>query len=653
MKKKIILLISLISTFSVASIGVLAAKSYKGHTVDGDLVTYTMTLDENNHLSNIESVSETLDRGSSKTARGSDIEFEFSHNAKVESSASFIEFANSGGQIRNLDPINGLIKLEYLCNRDLNLHYGSNPNNLHNEAFLARTGSHSWDPSATYTFQVGYSYPAYFKIDCPDDGQVFLLKFTYSCVATPDPDRNDGVWEYSIHDDYATITGYHIDSGDIPEDGVLTVPYSLGGKTVRFINSDVLANVPWVRHIVLPFVGQTLRTHTAEADGKSLEFGSIFASSNPTGSISYVPIQQHSNTWFIPANLKTVTVTGGNRDTIPNDDYIPEYSFYGADTLTQINIFGPTLPSQSTDYMIKGIGAYAFGNCTGVSEMHLPTSINSIGNNAFAGDPDLVIRSYSSISITDEMNPDFARVTERYADTVIYKGVEYDLYKKDSNTYANAIRLASNLANVLSLDEEIVVEGNTYALKSIANRAFSGCSNLERVYVPAGMEKVGHLAFKGLYKASIILKDEPTSEVYLSNWDQDTGLVVPGFTGGDRFEQDNVSYLPLSSGYFADYIVDETATILPLDQFFINDYVYVSAYFAQSNQNITEISLIKNVVLGDACFFGCSNLATVQYAGTVSEWNALVSGGKIGANVFANTQVTQIICDGGTVPVNA
>ena len=55
--------------------------------------------------------------------------------------------------------------------------------------------------------------------------------------------------------------------------------------------------------------------------------------------------------------------------------------------------------------------------------------------------------------------------------------------------------------------------------------------------------------------------------------------------------------------------------------------------------------------MGDYSFYNCSELATVQYAGTKSEWEALVSSGRIGVNVFAGTKVTQVICDGGTEPV--
>ena len=644
MKNSIIL--GLVAAFSFGAAVLFTANKDKLIVAESHPSTYTLFVDEHTFFSNIYSVSESKDRGTVKTSLGADVEFEYSHDAKVETTAAFIEFANSGGEIHNVDPINGLFKIDYSCNQDLNLYYGFSPNNLIYSRYLSATGA-SWDPDGSFTFESEYGHPTYFKISSPSDTQIYRLRLHYSCIPSPDPYGTKGTWEYVNHNSEITITGFSINSEDIPEDGVLAVPNAIDGVPVHYIDAGALANVPWVRHIVLPFVGQAYFT---PSDGKSEEFGSIFASSLPPGG-TYIPMQQRYNTWYIPRDLTKVTVYHGNSTDHSLDYNIPDYAFYGADNLTEINIYGPISSEESTNYRTKRIGQYAFANCVNVSELYLPMSINYINSNAFAGNEDMIIRSYGSINITDAMNPNYARVTENYWDTVTYNGIIYDLYKSGGNTYANAMGLVSEPASSnLHLEGDIVVGNNTYHCKSVANRAFSDISEYTRISLPAGMEKVGHLAFKGDYMASIIVRDDPSDDsVYLSNWAQDTGVVAPEYTG-EALTQFSVRYLELKSGYFADYVTDNAA-VIQLDQFDINVPVYVGAYFAQNNENITSVSLPKNVTMGRASFINCANLSIVQYAGTVEEWNTLYSSGKIGANTFANTQVTEIICNGGATPV--
>ena len=648
MKKKTILLLSLTVACAVSATAFIVA-NHSGNLIapEGEATTFEIHLDSDNHLFNTSSVSETKSRGYAKTKKGSDVEFEYPTNANITHSSCFIEFAEGGGSVYNTTAINGLINLNYKCNRDIHIYYGFSPDNLHYDLFLERTGSHSSDPYKSMVFQNDYGYPSFFKITCSEDVQIYDLSLTYTCSASVDPFRIDGEWEYTIKDaGQVTITGYHIDSDKIPSDGILVVPATFEGVKVYKINPGVLSNVPWVKHIVLPFVGQSWYIE----EEMSHDFGSIFASSNPTGSTALTPIQQHKQTWFVPSGLKTVTVINGNRD-YDLRYKIPNYAFYGADNLEVINLVGPTTAAQSTSYHVQIIGSYTFAHCTNVKEIYLPTSITTIDEGAFAGDDNLIIRSYGTYHFADSRNPSYAKLTENYIETVTYNGIIYDLYRSDDKVYANAMGLAYPLfASVLNLDHEVKANGKTYTCNSIANRAFMDLTNLERIYLPADMANVGHLAFKGCYRASIILKDDLSSEAYLSDWAKDTGIVAPNYTGEEATEFYNVSYLPLNNALFADYITESVGE-LRLDKSGSLVTIYVSAFFALGNDVIEALDLPKDIVLGDCAFKDCSNLTTVQYAGTVDEWNALVSNGFIGANIFAGTQVTQIICNGGYVPV--
>jgi len=666
MKKKKVLLISLMTTCVLAAAGAIALVSPSNNlSVSGERDSYQMVLDADNQPKNVQSVSETKDRGTAKTKLGNDITFEYTHGANITHSSCFIMFESGGGEFHNIDPINGLFKLRYRINKDFNIYYGSSLDNYAYSEFLSNSGSHSYDDPKEFTFNSNYGYPSYFKFSCPEDVQVFSFELSYSCVASLDPYRSEGTWSYEdIPAEMGVkITGFTIQSEDIPADHVLTVPHTLDGNRVSQIEAGVLANVPWVEHIVLPFVGQNWKT-----DGSgSHEFGSIFRSSNPPGDTSYALIQQHGSSWYIPQNLRTVTLIGSNRH--GNDEnrqyYIPEYAFYGADRLTQINIFGPTSSGQSSDYKISAIGSYAFGNCSGLTELYLPTSISTIYDNAFAGDPNLIIRSYGTVNITDAMNPNFAKVTENYIETITYNGVIYDLYKSNDEIRANALGFESSEISNLRLDTNIYIGDKTYACRSIANGAFADCSTLQLVRIRGAMEKVGHNAFKGCYRASILLKDSTaSSSVYLENWANDTGMVVLGFTGGASEKHHSsgyatkleVEFLPLNSGYFAYkiYANPDEDGVIHFDDMFTDAStpISIAAYFEEGNSDLTHLYLPKNIAMGKYSFFNCAKLCEVHYAGSKDEWNALVANGTIGVNSFAGTMVEEIICDDDTVSVD-
>ena len=658
MKKKSIIILSIIGACSVATAALLAfVKPDNYLSVLGDRETYTIALDENNRLIDRSASTEGKERGTAKTHKGNDIIFECSSSARQD--VGFIDFYDGAGELYNVDPINGLTKLKYKCNKGITLKSGFSFDNLYNSQDLSPTGSHSYDDYATINIQSDYGYPSYFKIECPDETQVFELIFYYSCVASPDPYKIVGNWSYTTYADpdfgspQSKITDFSIDPEDIPADGMLVVPSSLGGNHVGFIDQGVLDDCKWIKHIVLPFVGQTYRTDDSSG---SHDFGSIF--SRVSGHDGYSPMTQHGGTWYVPTGLQTVTVLRGNR--VNGSDFrykIPDYGFYGATNLTQVNLVGPTSLDQPTEYKLEIIGSYAFGNCTGLSELYLPASITTVDNNAFAGCSKLIIRSYGEVSIGDGANPNYAKVTENYIETVISDGIIYDLYKSGDNVYANAMGKASPMPTILRLYRDVTVRGHTYRCLSIANQAFEDEDGIVRIILNGGMQKVGHLAFKGCSHATILIRDTgEDSSVYLSDWDKDTGLVVPNYGGGSSYEFLDVSYTKLrndetNTGYIADSIINASATSIRLDMFDVDYHIYTRAYFAVGNKTIEEVYLPKDITMGDYSFFNCSELETIQFAGTCEEWETLVSNGRIGVNTFANTKATVIICSDGTEPV--
>jgi len=120
--------------------------------------------------------------------------------------------------------------------------------------------------------------------------------------------------------------------------------------------------------ITIPFVGGSKKT-TAD-DSYRYPLGYIFGADNYTGGVGTWQEYQSgatgttSNYYYIPASLKSVTVTGGN---------ILYGAFYGCSGLTSI-----ILPES-----LESIGASAFYDCDGLTSITLPESLESIGASAF------------------------------------------------------------------------------------------------------------------------------------------------------------------------------------------------------------------------------------------------------------------------------
>ena len=126
---------------------------------------------------------------------------------------------------------------------------------------------------------------------------------------------------------------------------------------------------------------------------------------------------------------------------------------------------------------VSGIGQYAFSNCTELTGIKLPESIEYIGRNAFSRCVFL-----SEISLPDGIE----EINEQtFYNCCSLERIEFGLNLKSigNNAFAKC-----SVLNEINLPE---------ALKFIGDGAFRECSSLNRVEIPEGATEISPMAFQG------------------------------------------------------------------------------------------------------------------------------------------------------------
>lgn len=236
---------------------------------------------------------------------------------------------------------------------------------------------------------------------------------------------------------------------------------------------------------------------------------------------------------------------------------------------------------------LTSIGNFAFRSCKNLTLTELPDSITSINGYAFAQCTNLALEKLPS-----ELN-------------VINPGV----FQMCSN-----LRITELPANITS----------------IGNYAFHGCSNIEITELPDDITSIGKYAFYSCAKMSIsklpsnLKKIEDNIFIGCSNMvltsipDGITSIGIKAFQGCEKI---NISELPSSLNI-------------------------IESYAFQNCRGIVSINIDSTIqTIGKSAFSGCTNLKTINYNGTMDEWN-LVS---IGTNAIPTG--TQIICLDGTITI--
>ena len=309
--------------------------------------------------------------------------------------------------------------------------------------------------------------------------------------------------------------------------------------SVTSIGDSAFGGCSSLQEITLPFIGCERYTST---DNKfQYPFGRIFGESKYLGGIKTEQYRYHRNspspifdTYYIPASLKKVTVTGC--------DYIQYGAFYNCTRLKSITI-GNSVKSigNSAFYNCTGltsiiipdsvtsIGGYAFNSCTGLKSITIGNSVKSIGDSAFhncTGLTSIIIPdSVTSIGgsafnsctgLTSIIIPDSVTSIGDYA---FYNCTGLTSIKIPDSVTSIRVGAFKSCTGLTSIKI-----GNS--VKSIGDSAFYDCNYLSTITIPKRVTSIGYNAFGNCLKLKKVCYTGYKSDKAKINIDSSNGCLT-------------------------------------------------------------------------------------------------------------------------------
>ena len=379
-----------------------------------------------------------------------------------------------------------------------------------------------------------------------------------------------------------------LESASVPADIIKNLPKA-NLKTLVIVSGTVidagaLSGFSALENLTVPFVGTS--------NGSGQPFGIIFGTKEYNGSVE-TP-QSYNNestgkevkeTYYLPAALRSVTVTGGN------------------------------------------IITKAFFRCSGLVSVTLSAGVTSVQREAFSFNYQLTVycEATEKPSSWDENWNKYSRTVwdcnhndvaeDGYIYTVI-DGLRYAL--KDG--VAMVSRQSSMLSGDIIIPARILYKEMEYAVTSIGFSAFSNnvfirsvvipngvteiegsaffeCSSLTSVTVPASVTAIGEYAFYGC---------DSMKETHIT--DLDAWCFIESESVLFRSSQHK---LYLNGELVTNVIISDGVTK-------IGSRVFSSYGFLES---ITIPNSIKSI--GESAFSSCSSLSNINFNGTKAQWNRI------------------------------
>lgn len=315
--------------------------------------------------------------------------------------------------------------------------------------------------------------------------------------------------------------------------------------------------------------------------------------------------------------------------------------------ITGLTTYGQqqTIIDLSAFKKLTSIGSSAFSNCTNITSVKLPDTINTIENNAFENCTNLteIVLPNSDITLGNSVFINCSKLSNIDLSNVIKIGNE--VFKNCSNLrVANLIKLnnltSSSFTNCTSL--ETVVLNNK--IEKIPYYCFDGCTNLTNVNLPNSVTTIEGRAFTGTNIASIDLSN------------------VANLNGNNIFQDcKNLSNVTLCESLTSipNYAFQNCSNLveinLPKNIRTLGEWVFrgtglhsidISNVTTLSTKTFEDCVNLSSVILGNSLaaipnytFNGCTNLTTINLPKSIT---------TIERDAFKNTGLTTINFNDGS-----
>ncbi len=283
--------------------------------------------------------------------------------------------------------------------------------------------------------------------------------------------------------------------------------------------------------------------------------------------------------------------TGLTSVSIPSSvTYIGHYAFENCTGLTSVNI-----PSSVTT-----IERYAFSGCTGLTSVSIPSGVTSISCYAFEGCSGLTsinVSEFNSVYSSDE-------------------GVVFTKDKKGLILFPEGI-----------CGEYTIPEGVT----SIGEAAFTDCIGLTSVTMPEGVTSMGWSAFAGCTGLTSVRIPSSLTRISVGAFASCSGLtsvtIPEGVTSIDGHAFDGCSSL--------------TSVDIPSGMMYVNEWAFkgcsgltsvtipegvtfIGGNTFEGCSGLTSVYIpLSLTYIGSGVFNGCYSLTDIYYAGTEEQWKKI------------------------------
>lgn len=316
---------------------------------------------------------------------------------------------------------------------------------------------------------------------------------------------------------------------------------------------------------------------------------------------------------------------------------IGSYPYQGYQEPTGAVIIPSSVTYSSINYTVTSIGEKAFFNCTGITGVTLPNSLQNLGELSFYG------CRHTSIIIP----PTVATIHENvfqgciYLNTVYYNAINCTFIYSNGQYYNNPFDGSFTLfigEGVQSIPAYLFYDCSLLSgtlslpssLLSIGDYSFYQCSNITGcLTIPSAVTSIGQKAFQGCYGITSVAFNATNCQCSYYQFGVIANDHITSITIGE-----NVQVIP---DYFFGYCSGITELTIPGSVTTIGHHAFFSC------SGITSLVIPNNVATIDSqAFAGCTGLVSVVLGNNLSVLNG--GGGLSGLNNLQSVVFNSTCC---------